>query len=135
MTTDQACEQGHDKIFSGELRGRRYAYICRRCGYCGWSSEYALPQVNADEYLRLRVVYGWATIPHPPRVPTRTSSSVTMRKAVELLMLVFVLMLVFAALLMLTEVAGFLTPAIALIGSGISLGLFTVCYVYWKRDS
>lgn len=54
----------HDVIYSGQTNlERKFAYICRRCGECGWDSRYVLAQVNFDEYCRQRVVHGWQSPP------------------------------------------------------------------------
>lgn len=126
-----------DKVYSGELRGQRYRYICRRCGTCGWSREYVIPQVDAEEYLALRVTHGWMTpvIPRAPRVPTQITPERRSVFAPPMLLSGALVALIGMAGIRWRNEGALLAPVAALIGSGVALGVFTVFYVLWKRDS
>jgi hypothetical protein len=68
----------HDVVYSGQINlDGKFAYICRRCGECGWDSRYVLAQVDGSEYYRARVAHGWAgpRLPAPPRVPSFEKST------------------------------------------------------------
>jgi hypothetical protein len=63
----ESCD--HDVVYSGQTNlEQKFAYICRRCGECGWDTRYVMAQVNFDEYCRQRVTHGWAS-PNPLGAP------------------------------------------------------------------
>ena len=129
----------HDKIYSGQLRVSDYAWICRKCGCCGWSKEYEIPRVNLHEYHALRVLHGWATpqkLPPPPRMPTIVNPVEKERSLYRAPMLLY------AFLFTLLGVTGLplgphgesVVPVwVSLMGAGMALGMFTLCYVAWKK--
>lgn len=139
MSRHITCE--HDKIFSGQLRVSDYAWICRKCGNCGWSHEYDLSRVNMDEYHALRVLHGWATpqkLPPPPRMPSVVSEHP--REAehslfrAPMLLFAFLFTLIGASGLPLGPHGESALPLwAALMGSGLALSVFTFCYVAWKK--
>lgn len=50
----------HDRIYSGQTNlERKFAFICKTCGECGWSEAYVLERVDFDEFCRQRVIHGW----------------------------------------------------------------------------
>lgn len=52
----------HDPVYSGQTNlSCKFAYICSKCGQCGWSETYVLAQVNFDEFCRQRVLHGWSS--------------------------------------------------------------------------
>ena len=52
----------HDLVYSGQTNlSCRFAYICSKCGQCGWSENYVLAQVDFDEFCRQRVLHGWSS--------------------------------------------------------------------------
>jgi hypothetical protein len=132
-----ACE--HDKVFSGHLRHGVYAWICRACGSCGWSDAYDISRVNLDEYQSIRVLHGWATprvLPPPPRVPVihpQTGKASSIFAAPMLLFAFLFAMFGVCGLPLGTHAESVLPPWGALIGSGVALAMFTVCYVCWKK--
>lgn len=57
------CE--HDIVYSGQTNlSGHFAYICRRCGQCGWDERYDIAAVSAPDYYDARVAHGWAA-PRP----------------------------------------------------------------------
>lgn len=129
-----ACE--HDRVYSGQSNmSGKFAYICRRCGQSGWHDEYVLSQVNANEFYLLRVEHGWATpLPPPPRLPGNTELPPQRSGFVAPALL-------FAALFALCVAGsipwGTLGPVMplwaSLLGAGVALGMFAICYVGWKK--
>lgn len=127
-----SCE--HDPVYSGQVNlNQRHAWICRRCGDSGWSEHYEVSRVDFDEYLHLRVTFGWNSpkLPPPPRTPTRVSESSSLYVGP---------MLLFAALFAIIGLCGvpwyygrsLLETWQALIGSGVALGMWAICFVCWK---
>lgn len=128
----------HDRVFSGQTNlDRRFAFICSKCGECGWSENYVLDQVNFDEFCRQRVLHGWAAqqkLPPPPRLPTRTTPS---PRAWPLGAIFFAFL---AAVYALSAIHwGALGPILpfrtASLATGIALGTAILLYVVWKRGS
>lgn len=139
MRALKRCE--HDKVYSGQINlSQKFAWICRKCGECNWSEEYALEQVNLSEYHHLRVLHGWATprLPPPPRVPTNTQAPAPQSDWQLVLGVVFFTGL--SALCALSAIPwGILGPVmplpIALMATGLALGTATVLFVIWKRGT
>lgn len=124
----------HDKVYSGQIQGQRYAFICRTCGACGWAREYVIPNVDNDEYLRLRVEHGWVCpLPRPPRVPVIFYPPKSLYRVTAGLFLGFFVVL--AALGFPWGGEAVLERWQSLVGSGLALGIATVCYVCWKLDT
>ena len=71
----------HDLVYSGQTNlSCKFAYICSKCGECGWSEDYVLAQVNFDEFCRQRVLHGWsspktldASVRHMVRLSTQVA--------------------------------------------------------------
>jgi hypothetical protein len=132
------CE--HDTIYSGQTNvSGRFAWICRRCGQCGWAETYSLSQVNFDEYCAQRVAHGWAgppRLPAPPRLPTNTMPPESPWWPFLPGWLFFAMLTVVCALSAIPwgHNLGSLMPLwMSMLGAGVALGTATILYVAWKR--
>lgn len=131
------CE--HDWVYSGHIRLSEYARICRRCGECSWSETYDIHHVNLNEYHALRVAHGWATppkLPPPPRMPVIHGHPVkgpSLFAAPALLFAFLFALLVVTGLPLGPRGESMFPLWAALMGAGLALGMFTLCYVAWKK--
>ena len=119
----------HDVVYSGQINlSQKFAYICRRCGECGWDSRYVMAQVNLDEYLRQRVIHGWAS-PNPRRPELRDEphSERPWLAALALQTCLFTICALGAWLPLMPVWAAF-------VGMGLALLLGTFCYLGWRHD-
>lgn len=132
----------HDKVYSGQINlSQRFAWICRKCGECGWAEDYVLAQVDLQQYHHLRVLHGWAgpprppaRLPPPPRVPTNTD----MPRSSDGFVWGVAFFVALAATIALSgwNALGPVLPTwAACVGTGLALGAATLLYVVWKRGS
>ncbi len=128
-----ACD--HDVVYSGQINlSQKFAYICCRCGESGWDSRYVLNRVNLDEYLRQRVIHGWAS-PNPRPLGLQVRPEPTGRPWLLALGL-------FACLFAVCGLSGIpwgalgpLMPTwLSFVGMGLALLMGTLCFLGWRHE-
>lgn len=126
----------HDVVFSGQINlSQKFAYICCKCGECGWDSRYVLARVNLDEYLRQRVIHGWASPNPPPIEYLRVEPAPSGRPWLFALTLFALLFTVCAVGLVPWGDLGPLMPLwCSCAGMGLALLLGTLCYLGWRHE-